>query len=111
MATVTVPRSNVTADDVRAVLREKLPSRYTITLAMTSRGFAKEVPDDANTLLVKGSWLARANVRIIAGVEGTEIDVTPGATYPGLIRLGDRSGIVRKVHHALMDSDELTRSN
>ena len=58
MSTVTVPRSNVTADEVRAVLRDKLPSRYAITLAMTSRGFAKEVPDDANALLVRGAWLA-----------------------------------------------------
>jgi hypothetical protein len=111
MPTVTVPRSNVTADQVLEVLRGKLPSRYTITLAMTSRGFAKEVPDDANALLVRGSWLARANIRIVAGADNTEIDVSPGASYPGLIRLGDRIGIVRKVHRALADSGELTRSN
>ncbi|MGO9792274.1 MAG: hypothetical protein ACLP8S_23025 [Solirubrobacteraceae bacterium] len=108
MSTVVVPRSDVTADEVCALLRDRLPSRYTITPGMTSRGFAKQMPDDANALLVRGSWLARANVRIIAGVESTEIDVSPGATYPGLIRLGDRVGIVRKVLHALGDCGDLT---
>jgi hypothetical protein len=108
MSTVRVPRSNVTAEDVRAVLRNRLPSRYRITPAMTSRGFAKEVPDDANALLVQGRWLARANLRVIPAAGGTEIHVSPGATYPGLIRLADRIGVVRKVHHALADSGELS---
>jgi hypothetical protein len=78
---------------------------------MTSRGFAKEVPGDANALLVKGRWLARANLRIIPGAGSTQIDVSPGATYPGLIRLADRIGIVRKVQHALADSGEPSGSN
>jgi hypothetical protein len=42
MSTVVVPRSDVTADEVCARLRDKLPARYTITPAMTSRGFAKQ---------------------------------------------------------------------
>jgi hypothetical protein len=75
---------------------------------MTSRDFAKRMPGDANALLVRGSWLARANVRIIAGAQSTEIDVSPGATYPGLIRPDDRVGIVRKVPLALGGSGELT---
>lgn len=109
MSTVVVPRSDVTAEEVCALLRDRLPSRYTITPAMSSRGFAKQMPDDANALLVRGSWLARANVRIISGAESTEIDVSPGATYPGLIRVGDRVGIVRKVLLALGDPGEPTR--
>jgi hypothetical protein len=111
MSTVTVSRSNVTAEDVRAVLRDRLPSRYGITPAMTSKGFAKEVPDDANALLVKGRWLARANLRIIPGAGSTQIHMSPGAAYPGLIRLADRIGIVRKVQHALADSGELSGSS
>jgi hypothetical protein len=111
MSTVSVPRSNVTAEDVRAALRARLPSRYTITPAMTSRGFAKELPDDANALLVKGRWLTRANLRIIPGAHSTQVHVSPGATYPGLIRLADRIGIVRKVQRALANSGELSRSN
>ena len=58
-----------------------------------------------------GEHGSRANIRIITGADSTEIEVGPGATYPGLIRLGDRIGIVRKVHHVLSDSVELNRSN
>jgi hypothetical protein len=83
MSTVTVPRSNVTVEEVGAVLRLKLGSRYRITPSVTSRGFAKEVSDDPNAMLVRGAWLARANVRIVPGADGTEIQVSPGATYPG----------------------------
>ena len=103
MSSVRVLRPNLTVEDVRAALRERLPSRYSITPAMASKGFTKEVPGDANALLVKGRWLARANVRIIRGPSSTEIEVSPGATYPGLIRLADRIGIVREVQRALAD--------
>jgi len=107
MSTVSVPRSNVTVEEVSAVLRNELGSRYGLTASMTSRGFAKEVPGDANTLLVSGSWFQRANIRIVPGAGRTEIDVSPGATYPGLIRLVDRVGIARKVHQILEHAPEL----
>jgi hypothetical protein len=106
MSTVTVPRSNVTVEEVSAVLRNALGSRYGVTPSMTSRGFAKKVPGDANTLLVSGSWLQRANIRIVPGADRTEIDVSPGATYPGLIRLIDRIGIARTVHQVLEHAPE-----
>jgi hypothetical protein len=60
----------VTADEVTAVLRGRLGSRYTIT-------------------------------------PGTEIEVSPGATYFGLIRLAHRIGLVRKIHNALAQAPEL----
>jgi len=111
MSTVTVPRSNITVDEVSAVLRSELGSRYGVTPSMTSTGFAKNVPGDANTLLVSGSWFQRANVRIIPGADRTEINVSPGATYPGLIRLIDRIGIARKVHEILEHAPELAEAS
>jgi hypothetical protein len=51
-STITVPRSNVTADEVTAVLRGRLGSRYTITPGKRGTGFGKEVSGDANSLLV-----------------------------------------------------------
>ena len=106
-ATITVPRSNVTADEVTAVLRGRLGSRYTITPGKRAKGFGKEVSGDANSLLVAGSWLERATVEIAGLEHGTEIEVSPGATYFGLIRLVHRIGLVRKIHNALAHAPEL----
>src|SRR5664280_441739 len=47
MFTVTVPRSDVTLDEVSAALRAKLGPRYNIRPSMRSTGFGKEVPGDA----------------------------------------------------------------
>jgi hypothetical protein len=110
MSIVTVRRSNVTVEELTAVLRTGLGSGYRVTPSMTSRGFAKEVPGDANTLLVSGRWFQRANIRIIPGADRTEIEVSPGASYPGLVRLVDRIGIARKVHQSLERAPELAES-
>lgn len=107
MSTITI-LSDVTAEAIHAVLRDRLPPHYRITPAMASSGFATDIPDSANALLVKGRWLARANVHVIPGAGSTQIHVTPGATYPGLIHLADRIGIVRKVQHVLAESAEIT---
>ena len=111
MSKVTVPRANVTVDEVIAVLRNELGSRYDVTPSMTSKGFTKEVPGDADALLVAGRWLQRANVRVVRRADRTEIDVSPGATYPGLIRLIDRVGIARKVHQILEHAPVLAGSS
>jgi hypothetical protein len=108
---VMIPRSGVTVEEVAAVLRERLGSRHRITPSRTSKGFVKEVPDDANTMLVSGSWFARANVRIVSATNGTEVHVSPGATYPGLIRLIDRISVVRRVRRAIEQAPELSRTD
>jgi hypothetical protein len=40
MSTITVPRSDVTAQEVCAVLRDRLGSRYRVTPSMTERARA-----------------------------------------------------------------------
>jgi len=109
--TVMIPRSGVTVEEVAAVLRERLGSRHQITPCRTSRGFVKEVPNDANTMLVSGRWFERANVRLVSGTNGTAVHVSPGATYPGLIRLIDRIGVVRRVSRAIEQAPELARTD
>ena len=52
MSTITVPRSGVTAEEVTAVLRRELGSRYTVTPSMMATGFGKEVQGSPNTVLV-----------------------------------------------------------
>jgi hypothetical protein len=110
VSVVTLNRPGVPADEVRQALVESLPSRYKVEVARSSRGFVKSVPADANSLLVTGAWLARANVRVISAPTGTEIQISPGATFPGLVRLADRVGIARTVHHALKRSDQFGSS-
>ncbi|MHB8393332.1 MAG: hypothetical protein ACYDC5_02255 [Candidatus Dormibacteria bacterium] len=111
MSKVTVPRPDVTAEEVSTVLRRKLGSRYTVTPSMMAAGFGRQVPGDTNTILVAANWLERANVRMTAGRNCTEIDVSPGATFFGLIRLIHRVGAARQVHRALENAPELAASD
>jgi hypothetical protein len=111
MSTVIVPRSSVTVEEVSAVLRRTLGSRYRVTPSKTASGFGKEGPGDASTILVASSWLDRANVSVIHAKNSTEIHVSPGATYFGLIRLFHRAGLVHRVHQALEHAPELAASN
>jgi hypothetical protein len=111
MSTVTVPRPDVTVEEVSTVLRSNLSSRYTVTPSMMATGFGKEVPGDAHTMLVAANWLARATVRIVPAKNSTEIQVSPGATYFGLIRLIHRAGVARKVHQALENEPALAGSD
>ena len=111
MLTVTVARSNVTVEEVTAVLHNKLGPRYPITPSVTSSGFGKEAPGDANTMLVRGAWFERANIRMLPGADSTEIQVSPGATYFGLIRLIDRVGLTRRVHRVLEHAPDLAGPN
>jgi hypothetical protein len=111
MSTFTVSRSDVTVDEVSAVLRKRLGSRYRVTPSMMASGFGMARPGDANTILVAANWLERANVRVTANQNSTEIDVSPGATYFGLIRFMHRVGLVRKVQQALQHAPELAASD
>jgi hypothetical protein len=107
MPTVTVPRADVTVEQVCAVLRRELGSRSRVTPSMTAAAFRKEGPGDATTILVASNWLERANVRVVSDGNSTEIRVSPGATYFGLIRLIHRAGLAHKVYRALEDAPEL----
>jgi hypothetical protein len=111
MSTVTIPRSDVTVEEVSAVLRRTLGSRYRVTPSMMAAGFGKEGPGDAYTILVAANWLERANVRIVHDRDGTEIHVSPGATYFGLIRLFHRAGLAHKVYQALEHAPELAKAD
>jgi hypothetical protein len=95
MPTFTVSRGNISAEEVGAVLRSKLAAHYELVPSAMSTG-------------VKGRWFERANIRIIPSSETTEIEVNPGASYFGLVRLVDRLGISHKVRRILESSPELS---
>lgn len=111
MSTIIVLRSGLTVEEVSAALRNKLGPSYQVIPSVTSKGFVKEVSDETNTILVKGKWFQRVNIRILPRSNNTEIQVSPGATYPGLIRLIDRLGAARRVHQVLENSPELAGPN
>lgn len=91
------------------MLRRELGSRYTVTPSMMATGFGKEVQGSPNTVLVAANWLERANIELTPTMNGTEIDVSPGATYFGLIRMIRRAGFVRKVYQALEHAPDFAR--
>ena len=109
MSIITVPRGNVSAEEVGTVLRSQLGSRYELVPSAISTGFTKQVPKDQNSMLVKGRWFERANIRIIPSAQATEIEVSPGASYFGLVRLVDRLGISQKVRRILEKAPELSQ--
>ena len=110
MSTITVPRADVTAELVSEVLRARLGNHYTITPGKQGIGFGKAVQGDANSVFVAGNWLERSTVTIASHENSTEIEVRPGATYFGLIRLAHQVGLAHKVHNVLAQAPELASS-
>jgi hypothetical protein len=111
MPTIMVPRSDVTVEQVRAVLQRALGPRYRTTPSMMATAFGKQVSGDTTTILVASNWLERATVRVVSDGKSTKISVSPGATYFGLIRLLHRAGLAHKVYRALEDAPELGGSD
>ena len=109
MPAATEFRENVTTKDLEAVLSAKFGDRYELVPSAVSTGFTKQVRVDEHSLLVKGRGLARANVVITPSTHATQIEVSSGATYFGLVRLLDRLGIAQKVRRAIEDAPELAQ--
>lgn len=106
MPTVTVPRADVTVDDVSALLREKLGPRYTITPGMTSRLHHK-FPAGPDSLLIKRHWIEQASIRVTPGPGSTEIHIGSAANFTPTGLLINRAGIIRKLHQVLEHAPEL----
>jgi hypothetical protein len=109
MPTITVPRANVTLEDVSAVLRTKLGPRYRITPAVTSR-FHHEFAAAANSALIRRHWFEQASIQVIAGPDRTEIHVGSAANFTPTGLIINRASIIRKVHQVLEQAPELASS-
>jgi hypothetical protein len=109
MSTVTIPRSNVTVEEVSAVLRSELGSRYRVKPSVASH-FHHESSGYENAILVKRNWFLQANIRVVPGRNDTEIHIGSAADFTPTGHLLNRATIVRKVHQALEHSAELARS-
>jgi hypothetical protein len=111
MSTITFPRPDISAEEVSAVIRRKLGPHYTVMPSMMATGFGKKVPGGPNSVLVAANWLERANIQITPMTNSTEIEVSPGATYFGLVRLIHRAGLAHQVRQALEHASELAGSD
>jgi hypothetical protein len=106
MKTLTIQRSNVTIDEVAAVLRRELGSRYKVMPSVTSH-IHHESSGHSNSILVKRHWLEQANVEVVPGDGETKIHVGGAANFTPTGILINRASIVRKVYQVLDHSAEL----
>ncbi len=110
MSTVTVPRTDVTSEEVSEALRNGLGPAYNVLpgMHMSLNPFGAPKTEQADAILVgTGSnrvW--RAQVSIIHQLKQTEIRIRPGglSLTPRLI---NDLGIVRKVTRTLQDAPGL----
>ena len=109
MSTVTIPRSNVTVEEVSGVLRDKLGSHCKVT-PFAASNLQHETSGYAGSILVKRNWLERANIRILPGADCTEINVSAASAFTLGGFLINRIGITRKVHRVLEHAAELAAS-
>lgn len=110
MSTITVPRSDVTNDEVADALRQGLGSRYEV-LPGTGVNCWNPVggprPDHPDTIVVGAgsARLSRAQVRISHDAGATILRVSPGGI--GLLTLTNRLWMVRRVRHVLRAAPSL----
>src|ERR1700733_2917433 len=106
MPTITLPRSDVTVDEVSEILRDGLGSRYKVLPTVASH-VHHESSGHPNSILVKRHWWEQAVVEVLPSTSDTEAPIggAASATPPGF--LINRASIVRKVQHVLEQSSVL----
>jgi hypothetical protein len=110
MSTITVPRSDVTTEDVADALRQGLGPRYNVLpgTGVNWNPIGGPRPDHPGTIVVgTGSTrLFRAQVRISQGAGATILHISPGGIGP-LPRITNRLWIARKVAQVLRAAPSL----
>ena len=112
MFAITVPRSEVTSDEVADALRQGLGSRYNVLpgMGINWNPVGGPRPDHPDTIVVGtgSSRLFRAQVRISQDAGETILHVTPGGL--GWPRVPNRLWIARKVCQVLRAAPSLRSS-
>jgi hypothetical protein len=109
MPTITVPRTNVTVEDVSVILRASLGPRYQITPAVTSH-FHHQSAAGPSSALIRRHWFEQASIQVITGPDSTDIHVGSAANFTPTGLLFNRASIIRKVHQVLEQAPELASS-
>jgi hypothetical protein len=109
MSTITVPRADVTAEEVAEALRDRLDDRYNVRpgMRMTRNPFGKPQGAQPDQILVDGGSgaVVRAQVHIIQQTDRTEIRITPGGLAGQLVL--NTFGIAREVRRVLLEAPGL----
>jgi hypothetical protein len=110
MFTITVPRAELTGQQVAGVLNDGLGSRYKVRPGMRAHRnpFRAPSPAEADAIVV-GSRVLWAQVRIVRRRGQTDINVTPGGlTLTGYLLT--TFGVVRSVRHVLAHATVLSQA-
>ena len=110
MATITVPRPDVTTDEVTDALRHGLGPKYNVLpeTGVNWNPVGNPRPDHPDTLVVGtgSNRLFRVQVRISRGGKDTRLDVSPGGVTL-LPRLTNRLWLAQKVLRVLQAAPSL----
>lgn len=108
MSTISVPREDVTSEEVADALRNGLDPQYQVQPGIRmprSPLFGPPRPDGPDLILVSSRPMVRAQVRIIRRPGQTDIRVTPGGILGDLLM--NTLGIAPKVRRALREAPGL----
>jgi hypothetical protein len=110
MPTVTVPRDDLTTEEVATVLRDGLGDGYNVLPGMAISQFAFQGPHEGrdNTIVVGtgGNRLVKAQVTITSRGGQTELRISPGGFTWDLVL--NTFGVARKVRTVLANSPSLS---
>ncbi len=110
MPTVTVPRADLSTEEVAAILRDGLGADYNILPGMTIGQLAFQGPHEGppNTILVGtgDNRIEKAQVTITPRGGQTELRIRPGGVTLTLVT--NTFGIVRKIREVLASSPSLS---
>lgn len=102
MPTISVPRADLTPQEVVEALRSGLDPSHEVLPGMRIRRaplFGRPRPAGPEMIAVTAGPMAQAQVRIIPKSEHTDFRVTPGGVLGDLVM--NVLGIARNVHHVL----------
>ena len=109
MSTVTIPRTDITGEQVGAALRDGLDGRYDVFPGRRMNRFPIGSPQAAGPdeiVVGQGSNpMVRAQVTIIRGAGRTDIRITPGGVAGDLLM--NTFGIAREVRRVLREAPGL----
>jgi hypothetical protein len=109
MSTVSIPR-DVTSQEVVKALRNGLDPRYEVQpgMRMPRAPFGTPRPSSPELIMVAAGPMVRAQVTVVPGTGGTELQITPGGVLGDLLM--NTFGVAREVRRALLDAPELRAS-
>jgi hypothetical protein len=101
MSTITVPRDDVSGEEIVETLRTRLDPRYEVRpgMRMPRSPLLSPRPDEPGVILVSRGAMIRAQVRIIPRSGRTDLRVTPGGMLGDLLM--NTLGIARTVRSVL----------